>query len=722
MERVEIEAEIPGKISAPLAPGKWRVEVLSASLWCPEQILEAKGDESQLELKFYPAGMVVANLDLGKGSELPASVELRFQSSANSAQKIASTRQSCPLENGLLECRLPALPLDLRIEVAGLIPHYSWDFKVPAGVRKRLGTLKLRRGSSLVGLVETPRRDFSFQEVQIVLTPLSQRGGVASARQRISQLALEARVNEQGFFQIKGARPGRYALVVAHPHFAPTRFDVTVRQDEELELAPLSLSPAARLILEIDHPTDPYLKPWTVRLARRGLESGHLEEVLETRASGDGVLEKDGLEPGEYQIGLIDSRGSRWHVEEQHLFPGVNALPTRVRFRRLVGTLLLDGEPLVGAEVELEEHEGSARFRYQSREEGKFYAFLPTGASWNLKVTHEPLGVIAAFAEFVVPRTERGKNHAEKTFEIPNTRFFGEVVEADGRPVQDPLVLSVSGELSIQKLLPGNSFDYRGFSPGLMQLEAAIDGSISKRDASSRQAEIELSEGLEQGPIRLVLEDHRVISGLVVAPDGQGVPGARVIGLVESNDDLLLRRSIPETTTDIEGVFELPVPAASEFVQLTVFPLGFAIAQQRIDLRSSTNGPVILPVDTTSGTVTLQYEIPEAENQRTARMTRSMTQLVAGHVIPGITVIPWTRNHGISSSAEEWVIPGLPPGPISACFGLSLQAWLLNGGELAPELAGEACVEGEVTPGGNLVLTIPEQVIMTAIGNRPPAN
>ena len=90
----------------------------------------------------------------------------------------------------------------------------------------------------------------------------------AKNRERYRRLSLDgARVDERGFFQIAGIKPGAYTLLARHPASAPTRADgLEIGADEELELESLLLEEPARLEVEIYPRLSPFSRPWTLRL------------------------------------------------------------------------------------------------------------------------------------------------------------------------------------------------------------------------------------------------------------------------------------------------------------------------------------------------------------------------------------------------------------------------------------------------------------------------
>ncbi|MEM6795782.1 MAG: carboxypeptidase-like regulatory domain-containing protein, partial [Acidobacteriota bacterium] len=278
-------------------------------------------------------------------------------------------------------------------------------------------------------------------------------------------------------------------------------------------------------------------------------------------------------------------------------------------------TLLYEDEPLVGARVFIREHRGNYRQSFRSREEGKVYAFLSKDKLWNFEVTHDDLGIATSFLKVEIPEIEAGDPHAKKELIIANTRLFGEVVDTLGNPVLETLHFNFSSEEfgNIQRFVESGRFDFKGLPEGALHLQATLDQADGGTLMQSERLMVQLEQGVDQGPLVVQMLRTATLSGLVVAPSGDGVPGAQVVALLESSSPGSLTTAVPKAVTDFEGVFELDLPASAEVAQLTVYPPGFTALQQRVPLPQDPNAPLIIPVDDLGGTVTLRYESPPSE-------------------------------------------------------------------------------------------------------------
>lgn len=683
---------------------------------------ELKSNTAIVDPETHPWGEIGVVLLWGEKVEPPSEVELRFEPSSEGDSEQSSGTVSCPLERKRLLCKVPAGVFDLRFRAADFAPIYVWDVRISPNETTELGRQRLTPGGSIIGWVEAPHRGFDFAAVELELVPLRAAATAGVTRERLPRLALRAAVDEHGFFQWVGVKPGLYVLWARHPEYAPTRIDdLEVKVDHELELDPFALSEGASLIVEADPAISPFGKPWAIHLTSRSEESGRGEIVADTTLDSEGNWRTSGLTPGLYQIRIGDDRGNRWLVESFELYLGENFQRLRIPYVRLEGRLMLDDQPVVGASVRIEQHRGNTRISVKSREEGKFYAFLLRDAEWDIRVRHPTEGIEAFFGRVRVPEKRKGQRWATKEFEIPDTRIFGEVVNPEGEVVVEPVALDLhsgSHGSHVQKSLNGHNFEIRGLPVGETFIQARYDPSHTDRQGSSTPTTIELQEDAALGPLQLVVEDALALTGLVVAPNGEGVVGAQVVALPEPVGAKPSFAYIPTGTTDVEGAFEVSVPAHTRFVQLTVFPPGFAVTQQRISLpiaaEVSADRPIIVPVESEGGTVTVTFEDLD-EDWRPE--LRSRVSLWAPMGIYASQLFRWAGLHAVVAPDDRMVIPMLRPGPYRACFGREASSLMGTPETPGGELAKQACAEGHLAPGGALELRIPALVTTESEGD-----
>jgi hypothetical protein len=202
------------------------------------------------------------------------------------------------------------------------------------------------------------------------------------------------------------------------------------------------------------------------------------------------------------------------------------------------------------------------------------------------------------------------------------------------------------------------------------------------------------------------LEESRILEGTVISPTGHGISGARIVALPEYADEEVWTTQIPEATTDIDGVFDLSLPAATEYVQLTVFPPGFAITQQR--LKWAESEPAIIPVDSENGTVVVAFEDPPLAWSDGSGFPRRLVTLRKPYAIASPYLSIWSRAHGQESIDDLWILPMIEPGAVRACFGGAAIRFLSTASaDLPPEIIRDHCVDGTLDAGSELLLTIP---------------
>lgn len=711
----------PGKLQTLLPTGTtWRLSSLHREYWFPPRSLAIEAGRDHAALTLRPAGFIELSLS-NRSSELPDRVSLNVTSTRASPPE--TWQADCDVDDlRKIRCMVPAGSFDLRLAADGYVPRYFWAKSTPWKATLRLGSIMLKRGASVMGWVDLPGRELSFAGVEISLKPRSAASLGSESQRRFSASQHTAQADGRGFFQFAAIRPGEYDLIADHPDFVPTRSSVVVTADQELELDPIMLSEGAALDLEIRQKTDPFRQPWLVTLGYRGSERGYLEQkAVGIPAGEDGRLQLSGLPAGQYLLAVEDSRGGRWYAEPLQLFDGENPHRAEISVERLEVTLIYDDEPLEGALVELREHRGNSQQAFRSRKEGKVYAFLRKDRLWNFEITHEALDISASFLEVEVPEIEKGDRHAKKDLVIPATRIFGEVVDSSGAPVLETLHFDMSNEEhgNIQRFADQGTFDFKGLPAGPLRLQVSHDEAGGRTTSQSDWLSVTLEDGVDQGPLIIQMLDTYTLSGLVVSPGGDGVPGAQVVALPEHIGGQRLTASVPKIVTDFEGVFEIDLPARAELVQLTVYPPGFAATQQRIALRRDETSPVIIPVDNVGGTIVLRYENPPSQWLDTPFELTLNTVLFSPYAHVPLYLSRWSEGaQRVRATDFEVVFPMVEPGPVRVCFGPEFVALLATAAPVATSLE-DRCFGGDLPPHGELVLEVSEEAIKGITSHHP---
>lgn len=702
---LEEQVEVPGTLSVPVPPGSVvEAQVTAPGLWAPKMSVYVGEEPESLSIELFPTGLLVAPVITESGPP-PESLEARFAWAPDAEAGVPGEHTAeCPIVEKRLACELPGGTLDLRLRRRGLVTLFRWGVAIPPREELESPPLHLRPGSTVFGWLAGTAEGLKPETARAELAPGTVTPSRDSAdRQRGESMRLEAKVNARGFYVFPDAPAGSYELVLRHEGFAPGRLDpVVVREGIELELPPVELSPPSDLTLSVWPPRDPFHQAWRIDLDRTGPLSSRT--VAEGNSDLEGRFHAGDLEPGEHRLTVIDSRGSRWHSEKVEVTGPGTVHRVEMPYDRLEGLVTLAGEPLPST-VYFGGRSGSERVVIDTNEEGIFYVFLPRRESWFADVYSGRLDLLARIDGIVVER-QAGEPWAKTEIEVPDTRVFGEVVDGEGRPLGGAQVQVYGPEPEEERgqesrrvnADPDGRFELHGSQAGLWGLEARYWGGPKGPFASAPLTEVEVEEGSPTGPVRLVAREDHILSGLVVAPNGDGVPGALVVPGLEQGASPV-SWDIQHEVTEVDGTFRFRIPSGVPAVQLQVYPPGHAARHFRILLPAE--DPVIVPVDAVGGTIVLRPSDPEALTDRSFHFKTALFGEFL-YYTPALRL--WAGSWGIRETDNLLVVPSIEPGPYTACFdvtSLSIATGRLPAGVEA------RCVSGTLAPGGELTLEVP---------------
>ncbi|MCB1032463.1 MAG: carboxypeptidase regulatory-like domain-containing protein, partial [Acidobacteria bacterium] len=365
-------------------------------------------------------------------------------------------------------------------------------------------------------------------------------------------------MNPQGFFHFRDIAPGSYVLEASQEGLGSARFfPVTVMENAETEIfQPLMLEPPLELVAQVQPVEDAYGRPWRWALYRQSDVLEQLTRIDEGEMSPEGRLVRQGLDPGAYRLAVLDGEGSRFGFYEIGLSPSTLYHEFELPLVWVEGSLLLGGEP-VQAELYFGGLGGDQRVQVVTGAEGRFSSFLPREGHWRITVLSDSPFVRRTLRSVEVRRIP-GERSATVDIDLPDTEMEGEVVDEWGNPVFGAVVRQVE----LDGLLPSAAktdrkgrFRFRGLAEGEISL-LAEDG-----DKKSDQVTLEVREEAPIPPVRLVVRSGWKVEGMVTSSSG-GVPGARILaGSYRTSGALILYGD--QTNTDIEGKFELSLPAAA---------------------------------------------------------------------------------------------------------------------------------------------------------------
>ncbi len=693
--RHNASAEVPGSLVLDLeSRSVWQLSITSEQFWAAPEIVSVGDGPSVARLEVWPITQVTGEVAVERTEEIPAEIDIRFESPPDTSPKIARASITCPIENRRYRCALPALRLDLRLRAKGFISHYFWGARLRPGAPIQLGKALLRRGASVVGFVEMeedPEASFGDAKVRLEQEVASAMMDEETDRRRRAS-DLETTVNERGFFELHGVPEGLYALIVEHPAFARSHYaPVQVLTNAESELYPIQLHKAVRLRVEVQPPRPAVARHWGIELFRHGEAPGHLDLEADESIGDDGTWTSAGLAPGEYLLRVKGGPEASWYHEDLTLPSGTDTITRQLDLPAevLAGSVLL-GSEAVAAELYFVASHGAIRIPTHSDADGLFEVQVPIHETWIVDVFVREASVSHRFQD-VAPdfQDDQGRHWLELV--IPDTVVEGTVVDTQVRPVEGARVkASGRGGGHTQKSEADGTFLLRGLRPG----EYWLSAESTDRQSRSEMHKIKVDADEPIPPVELVLTDDRQIDGQVIGPSGQGIVGAQVVGLIEQSHEQRIAFVIPEAITDLTGSFSMTVPKAAEGVLLTAFPPGFAARQIRVDSRS--NEPVFITVAPHGGTLRIRYEEPVQRDW----LVIFKTWLLPSH----FSLTNWATLHGESNSTPgAYSLPMLEPGYYRICTDPTYMFRMT--GRQEPELESR-CHDGFLPAYGELVIDL----------------
>jgi hypothetical protein len=645
---------------------------------------EAKGlrqDSNPSESGALPAGKVRAHVEAIAGEKPLRSLELRLQTSLPHRPKPAEVVIACPIKNQVLSCATPSGRFDLRLRAeGGFAPIYLWDVAVAAGKETPLGELRLRRGASVSGWVQTAEGGLPSHDCRLKLSPASADSGDLKVQDQIEKASLEAQPNEKGFFQIAGVPPGRYELTARQPGYADTLVGpLDVRPDLESQVIDrLTLARPVKFEIALDPPLEPYGSPWRIELSRRSDPSETPASFLAGKASQEGIWHVPGVAPGTYELSVRGEQKEVWYREFLEIHPGQSDLRIDLPVLRVEGRILIGKEPLA-ATLWLSQ-KGGRRLRFDSDERGRFNGVLPGEGLWAPKV-EMATGKLQVSLEPVEIKPPQGKNLAKVEIRVPDTRLAGQVVDEEGHPLPAAKVFAASAERKTTNPFETDEkgeFSLRGLQPGAWLVKAELGDRQSDFQPVSLPTEGE-------GPwLRIVARKLQTFEGRIVSVAGP-VAGARVLAWPPFNGQS--GAGMADAVSGGDGSFHVELPAG------TALPPGYAMRLTAVPV--SPGQPIEIPVEPQGGTLIL--DMPEGG---------PTPILVHG----GVYALPmalkmWARMQGgRTPDSGRLVLSAVEAGPYSVCRGALAVTSMKEGGE--PPAA--ACTSGVLAPNGELVLRSPD--------------
>lgn len=687
---------VPGETVTELRAGVlWQVVVESGEVWTPPQwiVPEEGGEAAPVTLRLFPAASLTGTFVAADPESLPKTLDLRLEPSPGEpGLRLPMTPLQCPVQDGRFRCTVPAGRLDLRIKAGPTIPLYLWDVETRPGETRDLGSLALKAGSSIVGWVRSSdgkgMKDALVRvEPQVIGMP-----DEPARHAGLQAMALEARTNARGFFQIENPAPGMVTLTARQERFAAARRSgVEVRPGLEANLSePLVLVPPLTFQLRLDPPLDPAGEPWRVRIEEPAYNPSTRTVSFQGKATSAGVWEQPGLSPGTYEVAVSDSERD-WLIQSVELAPGRTSLSLRLEGLRLQGRITLGDEPLE-ATLRMFGRPGRESAQFRSGRNGRFEGLIPVEGLWDIEV-HAPADGVRAKVDSVEVRTPPGQSVARVEIRLPDTELTGTVVDERGEPVEDARVVLVPQRKRPVTVETGEEgrFTARGLPPGTV----LVHGEHERTESESEWMQALLEED-EPASLRLVLQRRVRITGRVFSPHGP-VPGAQIMAASDITE--AGAGSVDQVVTGPAGEFEVRMPQGSRRLNLTVIAPGYPIRMLAVPLKPET--VVEIPLETVGGTLVIDLggrTLQEALEQRAGLLAHG------GTFVPFGTVAGWARlSRAPQENPYRLVVPNVEAGEYLLCFGAEGQMAYLRGGDTS----GPQCSRGTLAPLQELTLSLP---------------
>jgi hypothetical protein len=484
--------------------GEARITLLEpATHWAPT--LTVTG--GTVELPLWPAAELRGRVELPRGEqtmprELTASIELRHQ----------PVTVMCPVdEKGEWRCRLPELPLDVRLEAAGYAPHYVWDTTLARKHATTVPPLKLARGASVAGWITSEVKRADLTKATVRLSPVTH--GVPTDELRLASIS--AKANARGFFQFTGVPTGTWRLWAEAPAHSRTQ-GVEVSVDgrrEAMAKTTLRLGRLADVEIAVSPALDSAGRPWQLRLLRYDAESRYQIPVATGVVSDDGHWSQSGVESGVYEVQVGDGSGAT------HDSRTVDVLPDMAEVFITIGSIPVKGRVHIGdrgvaAHLKFTSGDGK-RLMTNSNDEGEFTLVLPSEGKWKL----EPklAGNNQSFEELEI-EVARDK---ELDVALPSGQISGRVVDESNNPVKAGVIIMRRGAPIADILAEDGTFELIGIKPGPVTIEAR-----AKR-AQATPLPVEIDEDTEA--VTLVVRRATTYEAWLTTASGHPIAGAAIM-------------------------------------------------------------------------------------------------------------------------------------------------------------------------------------------------
>jgi hypothetical protein len=194
-------------------------------LWAPPQTWPKPDEHGVVELRAWPLSAVRGKFSATAEERLPNALRVEFESSPGGAHAglpaVPLSVADCTVsQDRQWTCAVPAATLDLNIRADSFIPQYRWDVVLKRGGVTDVGSIALRKGSSLVAWLDkatVAALGSQTATAQMTRTVMQQPSRLA---EQLTHPIAVATFNKRGFVQVGPLPGGTFSLNVMARGFA----------------------------------------------------------------------------------------------------------------------------------------------------------------------------------------------------------------------------------------------------------------------------------------------------------------------------------------------------------------------------------------------------------------------------------------------------------------------------------------------------------------------
>ncbi len=485
----------------------------------------------------------------GRGTSAPKSLRLRLQSRGDNGGEFSG---DCEVAHRAWICRVPDGTFDAELYASGYAPVYRWNVVLQPQGTVDAGTLRLTRGSSVVGKVSD--HSFGLKGVQVELVPASELSQEDARRNRLR--TRQTVTDRKGMYDFADVESGTYSIVAQKEGFSSvSKASIRVEAPREVDIEAIFLKSLIRLQAFISPPVDYWGKPWRVRLNRAVPQSAYQELVRSGTATEAGEWTTTLLNVGLYRLDVLTSQGARVTSSEVDLLQDT-LFNIRIDSIPFQGSATVGGRAISGG-VALIWEDGS-RLTFRTNSDGEFAGILPHEGTWRAVVRFGAPPVELHVPSVSVKRRP-DEESAKVRIELPGGAVSGSVVDEQGHAVRAAVLLfrDTALEASGQTNERGE-FRFEGLAAGDRQVNATA------KSATSGMVRASVSNDEEQH-LTLLVRSTVTIRGTLLDAAGNAVPGAMIRYLTPAS-------MAQRTATGLTGDFLISVPAASPVAIAVIAP------------------------------------------------------------------------------------------------------------------------------------------------------